>query len=82
MLPLSNEGHKKAVIYKCSLVYIRAEWIEGYGGSNQVSLRGNSDNVYYKSTPKDCQSERVGNPFAIPYTRQSVNTRHRIIWKQ
>ena len=57
------EGHKKAMIYKCLLVYSRAEGIERYGGSNQVSLRGNSDNVYYKPTPEDCQSERVDNLF-------------------
>lgn len=55
----------KAMICKYLLVYTRAEWIEGYGGSDQVSLRGNPDNAYHKSTPEDCQSERVDNPFAM-----------------
>lgn len=59
---------KKAILYKHSLEYLRAEGKGLCDGSNQVILGGNTDNVWYKLTPKDCQSERVNNSCTISYT--------------
>ena len=56
-----SDGQRKAISYKYTVVYSRAEKIAVYGGSNQVFLSGNTDNVWYYSSPEDCQSYRDDN---------------------